>query len=96
MDENKPEAPDELKENTKAAVIIGAVLGAAVGLLMFFVPESALNEGARLTISVILILLGPRLVQDKYHLDFRKGRYAMAAALILVLIVYILIGHPVD
>ena len=85
---------DELQENTKAAVITGAVLGAVVGLLMFFVPESALNEGARLTISVILILLGPRLAQDKYHLDFRKGRYAMAAALILILVIYIILGKP--
>ena len=91
MDEDRS---DELKDNTKAAVITGACLGASIGLLMFFVPDSALNEGARLTISVILILLGPRLAQDKYHLDFRKGRYAMAAALILVLIIYILAGKP--
>ena len=93
MDEN---AENELRENTKAAIITGAALGTAVGILMFFVPGSVLNEGARLTISVILILLGPRLAQDKYHLDFRKGRYAMAAALILLLIIYILIGHPVE
>ena len=84
-----------LKKDTKEALIIGAVLGLAIGLLMFFVPKTAMEEGARLTISVIIILLGPRLVQDKYHLDFTKGRYTMAAALVLTLIVYILIGHPV-
>ena len=90
MEENRP---DELNDNTKAAVLTGAALGAAIGLLMFFVPDTALNEGARLTISVILILLGPRLAEDKFHLNFKKGRYAMAAALILVLIIYILTGH---
>ncbi len=88
--------PDPLRRDTKEALIIGAVFGLAVGLLMFFVPNKAMEEGARLTISVILILLGPRFVQDKYHIDFRKGRYTMAAALILVLIIYIAIGHPIN
>ena len=87
--------PELLKKDTKEALIIGAVLGLVIGLLMFFVPSSKLEEGARLTISVILILLGPRLIQDKYRLDFSKGRFTMAGALVLVLIIYILIGHPV-
>ncbi len=87
--------PDPLRRDTKEALIIGAVLGAAIGLLMFFVPSRVLEEGARLTISVIVILLGPRLVQDKYHIDFSKGRFTMAAALVLVLLIYILIGHPI-
>jgi len=84
-----------LRKDTKEALIIGAVLGLVIGILMFFVPSSRLEEGARLTISVILILLGPRLVQDKYHIDFTKGRFTMAGALVLTLIIYILIGHPV-
>ncbi len=88
--------PDPLRRNTKEALIIGAVFGLAVGLLMFFVPNKVMEEGARLTISVILILLGPRFVQDKYHIDFRKGRFTMAAALIIVLIIYIAIGHPIN
>lgn len=87
--------PDPLRRNTKEALIIGAVLGLVIGILMFFIPSRILEEGARLTISVILILLGPRLVQDKYHIDFSKGRFTMAAALILTLIVYIAIGHPI-
>lgn len=89
---------DDLRpqNNDKIAMLVGAALGLAVGLLMFIVPNRAIEEGARLTISVILILLGPRLMRDKYHIDFTKGRYTMAAALILVLVVYILIGHPVE
>ena len=84
------------KENDKKAMIVGAVLGLVIGLLMFFVPNSALEEGARLTICVILILLGPRLMKDKFGIDFSKGRFTMAGALVLVLIVYIMRGHPVD
>ena len=89
---------DELirKENDKKAMIVGAALGLVIGLLMFFVPGSVMEEGARLTICVILILLGPRLMKDKYHIDFSKGRFTMAGALLLVLIIYILRGHPVD
>ncbi len=77
-------------------MIIGAVLGTAIGLLMFFVPSTALEEGARLTISVIVILLGPRLAHDKFGIDFSKGRWTMAGALVLVLLIYILRGHPVN
>ncbi len=97
MTVNETEAePDPLRRDTKEALIIGAALGLTIGLLMFFVPNKAMEEGARLTISVILILLGPRFVQDKYHIDFSKGRFTMAAALILVLIIYIAIGHPIN
>ena len=102
INEPAPEVPDDpdpvplLRENTKQALIIGAALGVCIGILMFLVPNRILEEGARLTISVILILLGPRLIQDKYRLDFTKGRYTMAGGLVLVLIIYILIGHPIN
>ena len=79
----------------KYFIQMSVILALVIGILMFFVPGTAMEEGARLTISVILILLGPRLVQDKYRLDFSKGRFTMAGALILTLIIYILIGHPV-
>lgn len=97
--QNIQEDPDTvpgLRENHKQAMLIGAALGVFIGILMFLIPNRVLEEGARLTISVILILLGPRLVQDKYKLDFTKGRYTMAGGLVLVLIIYILIGHPVN
>ena len=89
-------SPYALRKNTKEAVIAGAILGAVVAILMFLTPSRILNEGARFTICVILILLGPRLAEDKYHLDFRKGRIAMAASLVLILVIYILIGHPIN
>ena len=85
-----------LRKDTKEALIVGAVLGLAIGILMFLVPSRVLEEGARLTICVILILLGPRLMVDKYHIDFTKGRYTMAGGLGLVLLIYILMGHPIN
>ena len=98
---NEPEevkeevSPYALRKNTKEAVIAGAILGAVVAILMFLTPSRILNEGARFTICLILILLGPRLAEDKYRLDFKQGRIAMAASLVLILVIYILIGHPI-
>ena len=88
-------SPYALRKNTKEAVIAGAILGAVVAILMFLTPSRILNEGARFTICLILILLGPRLAEDKYRLDFKQGRIAMAASLVLILVIYILIGHPI-
>ena len=89
--------PDNtLRKDTKEALIVGAVLGLAIGIIMFLIPNRVLEEGARLTICVILILLGPRLMVDKYHIDFTKGRYTMAGGLGLVLLIYILMGHPIN
>ena len=94
--DGEPVPGNTLRKDTKEALIVGAVLGLAIGIIMFLIPNRVLEEGARLTICVILILLGPRLMVDKYHIDFTKGRYTMAGGLGLVLLIYILMGHPIN
>ena len=95
--EPEPEKPHvQTKEEDRTEIILGGLIGALVGVIMFIIPNKYIEEGSKLFISVVLIILGPRLMMDKLHLEFKKGRYAMAGALLIVLIIYILMGHPVD
>ncbi len=95
--EPEPEAPHvQTKEEDRTEIILGALIGALAGLIMFIIPNKYIEEGSKLFLCVVMIILGPRLMMDKLHLEFKKGRYAMAGALLVVLIIYILMGHPVD
>lgn len=93
----EPETPHiQTREEDRKEIILGAALGVLTGLIMFIIPNRYIEEGTKLFLCVVVIILGRRLIMDKLHLEFRKGRYAMAGALFIVLIIYILMGHPVD
>ncbi len=93
----EPETPHtQTKEEDRKEIILGAALGVLTGLIMFIVPNRYIEEGTKLFLCVVVIILGRRLIMDKLRLEFKKGRYAMAGALFIILIIYILMGHPVN
>ncbi len=93
----EPETPHiQTGEEDRKEIILGAALGVLTGLIMFIVPNRYIEERTKLFLCIVVIILGRRLIMDKLHLEFKKGRYAMAGALFIILIIYILMGHPVN
>lgn len=90
MDDNNEPLTKEKKIRCWAA---GALAGALIGGIVFFIPETTLEEGVRLTAAVLLILLAPKFFDERLKLPFVQARFGMAAMIVISVAVYIIRGN---